>query len=233
MFAHYDAVVAYATTGILPLLAEKRPYVAYEHGTIRSIPGGADRPRAALRLDLRPGRRDLHDQRRLDAASGRPATRSRPHHPRHPRLRRKRRSALGRRRRRGRTAGPTPRFGVAADVKVFLAPARHQWSGGDPGMFKGNDRIIRAAAMLARRRPEPFVLVFIEWGQEVELSRRLIDELALGDALPMDRAVSQAGLLAGLRGRGLRAGPIRAAVHGRNRHGGHRRRPCPRRHPAR
>jgi glycosyltransferase involved in cell wall biosynthesis len=183
LFAHYDAIVAYATTGILPLLAEKRPYVAYEHGTIRSIPAeptaqgrlcaltyaladaiymtNADSMKQAAALQADPGR-IVYGIHGFDEAvvrrwsGGAPA------------------DAPG-------GGRPDPRFGVAPDVKVFFAPARHQWSGGDPGMFKGNDKIIRAAAMLARRRPEPFVVIFIDWGQEVELSRRLIDELALGD----------------------------------------------------
>lgn len=38
LMSHYDLVVGYATDGIYPLLMGKRPYVAYEHGTIRSIP---------------------------------------------------------------------------------------------------------------------------------------------------------------------------------------------------
>lgn len=36
----YDVVCGYATDGIYPLLCGKRPYIAYEHGTIRSIPFG-------------------------------------------------------------------------------------------------------------------------------------------------------------------------------------------------
>jgi len=38
LFKHYDFVIGYATDGIWPLLAGKRPYFAYEHGTIRNIP---------------------------------------------------------------------------------------------------------------------------------------------------------------------------------------------------
>jgi len=37
LFTQYDLVHAYATDGILPLLAGK-PYVAFEHGTLRNIP---------------------------------------------------------------------------------------------------------------------------------------------------------------------------------------------------
>ena len=34
---HYDLIVGYATDGLYPMLAS-RPYIAFEHGTIRSIP---------------------------------------------------------------------------------------------------------------------------------------------------------------------------------------------------
>jgi len=38
LFAHYDLVIGYSTDGIYPMLADKRPYLALEHGTLRSIP---------------------------------------------------------------------------------------------------------------------------------------------------------------------------------------------------
>ena len=37
LFAHYDVVIGYSTDGIWPLLSGK-PYLAFEHGTIREIP---------------------------------------------------------------------------------------------------------------------------------------------------------------------------------------------------
>src|SRR5262249_17021407 len=37
-FSHYDVIQAYATSTVYPLLCGNRPYVAYEHGTIREIP---------------------------------------------------------------------------------------------------------------------------------------------------------------------------------------------------
>jgi len=38
LVAEYDLVQAYATDPILPLLAGKRPYIAFEHGTLRDMP---------------------------------------------------------------------------------------------------------------------------------------------------------------------------------------------------
>jgi hypothetical protein len=38
LFSHYDVIQAYATYTIMPYVAGRRDYLAYEHGTIRRIP---------------------------------------------------------------------------------------------------------------------------------------------------------------------------------------------------
>ena len=38
LFSHYDVIQAYSTHAIYPLLTGNKPYVAYEHGTLRQIP---------------------------------------------------------------------------------------------------------------------------------------------------------------------------------------------------
>jgi hypothetical protein len=38
LFRCYDVVIGYATSGLYPLLAAVGPYLAYEHGTIRTLP---------------------------------------------------------------------------------------------------------------------------------------------------------------------------------------------------
>lgn len=42
LFMRYDLVQAYSTDGILPLLAAKKPYFCFEHGTLRDIPFKSD-----------------------------------------------------------------------------------------------------------------------------------------------------------------------------------------------
>lgn len=182
LLSHYDVVQAYAVDGIGPLLARK-PYVAYEHGTIRDIPfepNGNGRRCALIyaladvvymtnadslpqALTLREGQRDaivcgVHG---VD-------------------LDRVRRQAEAGAQRRTRSEG---RFGLPDDVKVFFGPARQHWRDGFPSWLKGNDRVIRAAAALRAKHPGRFKLVFAEWGKEVELSKALIEELGCEDSV--------------------------------------------------
>ena len=69
---------------------------------------------------------------------------------------------------------------------VIIAPARHHWKHAPPGMenswFKRNDIAIRGLGSLFRRKPHlKAVVVFFEWGQEVELSKALIRECGFAD----------------------------------------------------
>lgn len=66
------------------------------------------------------------------------------------------------------------------DLPYFLAPARHHWKEGNLSWLKGNDVLIRGAG-LARRRGHDFRIVFVSWGQEIELSKELIREEGLED----------------------------------------------------
>lgn len=75
-------------------------------------------------------------------------------------------------------------------VPFFLAPARHHWKSGNLSWLKGNDRIIRAAGLLARRGYK-FEVEFVDWGEEVGLSRQLIEDEGLSQRVrwiaPMPR----------------------------------------------
>lgn len=69
---------------------------------------------------------------------------------------------------------------------VFVAPARHHWKNCPPGLenswFKRNDILIRALGQYFRAYPQlKVVVVFFEWGQEVELSKQLIEECGFAD----------------------------------------------------
>lgn len=77
-----------------------------------------------------------------------------------------------------RFAAAPPPSPLAGEVPYFLCPARHHWKGGNASWLKGNDVLIRGAA-LAARRGAAFRLVMVEWGEEVALSRALIAECGL------------------------------------------------------
>jgi glycosyltransferase involved in cell wall biosynthesis len=174
LFRHYDFVCAYSTDAILPLLTNHRTYIAYEHGTIRDIPwehSGTGRlcalayasadvvyitnadsivhARSLGATNLVFGLHGFDEERLIQRVEA------------------------------ARMAGPDPRFRRPHPVKVFLAPARHQWREGFASWRKGNDLIIRAVAELQRDFPQQFEVIFVDWGQEVDLSRRLIDELGV------------------------------------------------------
>ncbi len=70
-------------------------------------------------------------------------------------------------------------LGIPAPQKIFFSPARHHWREGI--LKKGNDRVIWAAREVADAHPDSFCLVFVDWGQEVDLSKELIRQLDLED----------------------------------------------------
>ncbi len=169
----YDLIFAYATDTIVPYICGNKPYVAYEHGTIRDIPfeetsvgrmtalaykkanvtylTNADSLPAAHRLKSSNivcglhGFNGDHFAHRINKA---------------------------------KTSGKLPFF-MRHGVKIFFAPARHHWVHGFATWRKGNDKIIHAAHHLVQRGINDFVIVFVEWGAEVAASKRLINELRL------------------------------------------------------
>jgi glycosyltransferase involved in cell wall biosynthesis len=191
LFACYDVVIGYSTDATWPMLADYVSYIAYEHGTIRDIPW-EDTPRGrlcAMAYATAPvvyvtnadslvhartlGARTLvHGFHGFDEAK------------------------LQRRIDAARRAGATLALDANPDRRtVFFAPARHHWRDGFPSWRKGNDVVIRAAAQLAEAFPERFRLVFINWGAEVELSKRLIDELGVAAYVEWREPMPKAELL--------------------------------------
>ncbi len=76
--------------------------------------------------------------------------------------------------------GPAPAAPDGIAGPYFLCPARHHWRNGNASWLKGNDILIRGAAMVARQRND-FRMVFFDWGEETGLSRALVDELGLAN----------------------------------------------------
>lgn len=171
LFEQYDLVQAYATDGVLPLLAEF-PYVAFEHGTIRSIPfentkqgrlcaatyrlanwviiTNADNYIAAQKLQL-PGY-DFVPHPVSDVVQG-------VVHYSYDSLHQE----------------------LDADFVIFH-PARQHWDETrHPSWEKGNDFLIKAFAKLVVTTNRRASAVFVEWGQSVEESKRLIEGLGIAD----------------------------------------------------
>jgi glycosyltransferase involved in cell wall biosynthesis len=69
---------------------------------------------------------------------------------------------------------------------ILLAPARHHWKKCPPGMetswFKRNDILIKGLARFFSNNPEVKAhIIFFEWGQEVDESKKLIKECGIED----------------------------------------------------
>jgi len=172
LFRHYDVVQGYALDPLLPLLAGATRYTAYEHGTLRDLPF-EDSPRGRLcalayrgapaafvtNSDVLPAARrlGLTEEQMVYL----------PHAVDSERLDRFA----------AENAALRPKPG---DEVVFVSPTRHDWFDADPLWAKGNDRLIRALALI-RDEGLPCRVVLFEWGRHVDESKRLIEELGLGE----------------------------------------------------
>jgi glycosyltransferase involved in cell wall biosynthesis len=168
VFQEYDIVQGYGIEPILPLLCGTRPYVAFEHGTLRDFVRGDN---LIHRLNALAYRRADHvfvtngdciEHARwlgCDQASAMLHPVDIEQHER-----RDKRQPLALRRHYG------------ADVLLFC-PIRHDWA------VKGTDIHIRALPELRERIPGRVVLLLAPWGQQVEDSRRLAAELGCTDSI--------------------------------------------------
>ena len=170
----YDAVIGYATDGWIPFGAGYRPYLAYEHGTIRHLPFQAtlagrlcrsvyeaadevfvtncDNVVAARRLCLQRFCFVPHPVNEDWRASDEEVAQ----------LRAELQSELN------------------ADFLIFH-PSRHHWEGRrHPDWEKANDVLIHGIAQFVRDTGRKVGGVFVDWGATVAESRTLLDELGLG-----------------------------------------------------
>lgn len=174
LFRHYDIVQAYATDVIYPLLSNFRPYVGFEHGTLRTAPDvtwsykGPFYNNSLGRLTALGYARadhvfvtnaDNHESaRQLGITNMSPIG-----HPFDERVftpnEEYRRSI---------------RAGIGADY-LFLCPLRHDW------LEKGTDIYIRVLPKLRAKLGTCFKVFFMPWGKEVDSSRKLIAGLGCED----------------------------------------------------
>ena len=172
LLARYDVIQGYALDGLWPLLAGRR-YAAYEHGTLRSLPFEKNPTGRATALCF--GMADQVLVTNLDclAAADRLGIESTrivplPHSFDDQRLR---------------------DFAVIhgdlrppEEMLRFFAPARQDWLDGDPNLSKGNDRFLRAAALLAEEGSN-FEIVAVRWGRDIAATEALAAELGLASRL--------------------------------------------------
>ena len=174
LFACYDIVHAYATDGILPLLAGV-PYVAYEHGTIRHIPfqnssqgrlcaltyrlahavciTNADNFIAAKKLKLRKFSFVPHpvNEEFLEFDEKSQSLYTRLHET------------------------------LKSDFIVFHPSRQHWEERRHPDWEKGNDIFIRGFARFVSEVNPRGSAIFVEWGKSVNDSKRLLEELKIAE----------------------------------------------------
>lgn len=171
LFRHFDVIQGYTVSALTPLASGMRNVVAYELGTIRGLPfedsemGRVTKwvyqtaPEVIItNIDCIPAaeRLGIEPIRRhlcLHAYDTDAAISY------------------------SRNPQPSP---LAGEGPYFFAPARHHWKEGNESWLKGNDVLIRAAAEV-KRQGHAFRLVFVSWGQELDLSKQLIRECELED----------------------------------------------------
>jgi hypothetical protein len=171
IFKFYDIVQGYSIDGALCVVNGHHPFVAYEHGTLRELPFGHDFYGVATRLayakaacsfvtnsDVLPSveRMRLDPDRIVYLPHAFDDSKLAVFRAEHPELR--------------PPDGPP----------VFFSPARQHWQDKSGSWAKGNDVLFRAAARLATAGHQ-FRIELIEWGVEVEASKKLIADLGIAD----------------------------------------------------
>lgn len=172
LFSFYDVVIGYSTAGVYPMIAGKRPYLAYEHGTIRNIPfednlqgrfcadtykkadfcfiTNCDNVRAAKKLELEKYCFIPH-----------PVNENITVEDDCKRLREDLCAELN------------------TDFIVFH-PARQHWDERrHPDWEKGNDFFIKGLAKFIDEINPRASAVFVEWGSKVNESKKLIEDLGI------------------------------------------------------
>ncbi|MEN6624115.1 MAG: hypothetical protein ABFD50_21535 [Smithella sp.] len=167
LFLNYDLILAYSTDAILPLLADKRPYCAFEHGTLRSIPfeeSSEGRMCAAsynqadhifvTNFDCLPNAERL--------APGRFTLLNHPYDEDQPEQVASDWMVLR----------ETLMQDLQADLLLFH-PTRHDWVEGTGYADKGNDLLLNTFIKLILQKGFRLGMVCCEWGNNVEQSKML------------------------------------------------------------
>ena len=173
--SNFDIVIGYGLDGFIPLLAGKKPYLAFEHGTIRSFPF-EDTPlgrRCAAAYRNATGALITNCDNRVAAERlGLDHYRFVPHPvneipPDHARVEQLQADLRGE---------------LDAEFLVFH-PARQHWDPEvrHPNWEKGNDILIRGFAEFLEQTDRKAGLVMVRWGKSLEQTDALLRELGIED----------------------------------------------------
>jgi len=171
----YDICVMYATNPIFAYLAGVSNYVAYEHGTIRDLPyENSDVGRLmlvsyAMSKTIYVTNVDCYDSAQYIAKSRNTPIVCGLHGIDINRIIQKIDLSKNLNEYDGR-------FGVPEDIPLFFCPSRHDYDYDKKIYLKGEDKMLRAAASLAKENID-FFIILVEWGKAAKKIKTLIQEL--------------------------------------------------------
>lgn len=184
MFRHYDLVQCYATEPIYALLAENKPYIAFEHGTLRTFTLADN---AISRLTSLAYNQANHcfitngDCLEYARAIQVKSLSALPH-------------AIDLEQHRQDLAADVAHMRATLNADVILfCPIRHDYA------VKGTDIHLRALPLIKARLAKRIKLVLVDWGQQVDESRRLVAELECSDDVIWRRAMSRVAMIKQIR----------------------------------
>jgi glycosyltransferase involved in cell wall biosynthesis len=187
LFARYDVVQLYgAHPALLALPSPPVPYVAFEHGTMREVPFedawrgrllGLGYHLSAKVIITNP---DVPEQARILGLAESDYT-----FVPHPLDETKYTTGQSKLRRELEAEG----FDF-----VLLCPSRHDWH------VKGTDRLLHGFVEFVRSTRPKAVLILFDWGQEVERSRKLVQELDINENIRWSPPMPKLRLIDAYRG---------------------------------
>ena len=179
LFRRHELVQAYATHAILPLIATpERPFVAYEHGTLRELPFEPSWRGRLLSLAYRRAGRVIITNADVISSAHRLGLENTTFVP-HPVDETKYTPGSSQ-------LGDELRAGGAG--LILLAPARQDWR------EKQNDVVVRALAELTRDHPNALLLLG-DWGEDAPRTRALVEQLGVGRNVRWTKPVAKLSLI--------------------------------------
>lgn len=167
LFRHYDLIQGYAVAPIYPLLTGKKPYVAFEHGTLRDFTLDPDPLCRSTSLAYNQADHTfITNGDCLEYAQKIGVTRydSMPHPIDEKRIR--------------AVKGDYEALHKAHGARyLFLCPLRHDWK------VKGTDKYIRALPGMVGALGPDIKIIMTNWGAELDKSRELARELGVLDRI--------------------------------------------------
>jgi glycosyltransferase involved in cell wall biosynthesis len=172
VLSYYDVIQGYATDGFIPYVNGFENFVCYEHGTLRDIPFEESYNAILCMASYKNAKFSfVTNSDVLPSIARMGLEKSRtvylPHAFDDEKIVRFQAEFITKKK-------------AADDIVTLFCPTRHHWYSEPASMRKGNEVFIAGAADAARTNRN-FRIVFVEWGVDVDRSRKLIASLGIED----------------------------------------------------